>query len=398
MFKNRLAPYILASVLIHIGLLFGMHNFLSLPDTQLEPPVLIPVEMVVLRKQLPNPALKITASEPIATKKQDSIVQSQLAVHTDGDQGSADIADPIPAEGNYQFSVNLEINDPIRTMRMASVRLKPAGQLEFVLSQTPLLHLFPADEQIYEEPPGPKKGAGEPRFTAATMPTPFVPPRTPKGDVVASEPVNMVIQTISPHLSAVEPSLMAGSTPSGMSISADFVEAKAAESPHHSPKGDEVTSEPVILSVQMTSPHLAVVEPSLPAGSTLSGMSTSADLVEAKVTVSPHFSQVSHEVVTALMNTQTGDHSIVELRPLPKQVESEPRLLASTLQINSHPKGAQVYVDGMLSGDTPLDLELTLGKHEVRLALPDYYDWKAQVDLTETNRSIPLSLRLLPVD
>ncbi len=73
-------------------------------------------------------------------------------------------------------------------------------------------------------------------------------------------------------------------------------------------------------------------------------------------------------------------------------------MLASTLQINSHPKGAQVYVDGMLSGDTPLDLELTLGKHEVRLALPDYYDWKAQVDLTETNRSIPLSLRLLPVD
>jgi hypothetical protein len=72
--------------------------------------------------------------------------------------------------------------------------------------------------------------------------------------------------------------------------------------------------------------------------------------------------------------------------------------MASTLQINSHPKGAQVYVDGMWSGETPLDMQLTLGKHEVRLSLPDHYDLEAQVELTETNQSIPIYFPLLPVE
>jgi hypothetical protein len=52
----------------------------------------------------------------------------------------------------------------------------------------------------------------------------------------------------------------------------------------------------------------------------------------------------------------------------------------------------------MLSGETPLDMELTLGKHEVRLALPDHYDLEAQVELTETNQSIPIYFPLLPVE
>ena len=454
MLKNRLAPYILVSVLIHAGLLFGMHSFLSLPDTQLEPPVLIPVEMLVIRKQPPDPAVRITASEPMVTKKQDSIAWSQLEVDMDADQDSDDIADPIPAEGNYQSSVNLETKGPTRVIRMVSERPKPAGQLEVALSQTLPLHLFPADEQIYEVLPRPKKGDSVPRFTAGTMPTPLVPHTTPKGDEIASEPVNLAIQKTSLHLSAVEPSSPAWSTPSDMSVSSDLVEAKAAVSPHYSQKEKEVASEPVDLAIQKTSLHLSAVEPSSPAWSTPSDMSVSADLVEAKaavnphysqkgkevasqpvdlaiqktplhlgavepsspagsspldsstsadlaeanVTASPHFFQVSHKAVTSLVDTQTVDDFVAELPPLPEQVEGEPRLMASTLQINGHPNGAQVYVDGMLSGDTPLDMELTLGKHEVRVALPDHYDWKAQIELRETNRSIPISFRLLPVD
>ncbi len=78
MLKNRLTPYILVSVLIHTGFLLGMHSFLKLPDAESEPPVLIPVEVVVLREQPPDPALRITASEPMATKKQDSIARSQF--------------------------------------------------------------------------------------------------------------------------------------------------------------------------------------------------------------------------------------------------------------------------------------------------------------------------------
>jgi len=72
--------------------------------------------------------------------------------------------------------------------------------------------------------------------------------------------------------------------------------------------------------------------------------------------------------------------------------------MVSTLQLGSDPNGAQVYVDGLLSGKTPLDMELPVGKHEVRLALPEYYDWKAQIELTEKNKALPIFFRLLPVE
>jgi hypothetical protein len=219
-----------------------------------------------------------------------------------------------------------------------------------------------------------------------------------KGKEVASEPMILAIQMTSPHLFAVDPSPPAGSSPLDISTSADLVEAKAAASPHFSQKGKEVASEPVDLAIQMTSLHLSAVEPSSAAGLTPLDISTSADLVEANAAVSPHFSQASQKAVTSLVDTQTGDDFVSELRPLPKEVKSEPRLMASTLQINSHPNGAQVYVDGMLSGETPLDMELTLGKHEVWLALPEHYDWKAQIEITESNQAIPIYFRLLPVD
>ena len=55
-------------------------------------------------------------------------------------------------------------------------------------------------------------------------------------------------------------------------------------------------------------------------------------------------------------------------------------------------------MDGMLSGVTPLDMKLPVGKHEVRLALPKYYDWQAQIELTEKNQVQPIFFRLLPVE
>ncbi len=128
MIKSRLAPYILVSVLIHTGILLGIHSFLRLPDAELEPPVLIPVEMVVLREQPPDPALRITASEPMATKKPDAMARSQLAAGMDAIRGSDDIADPVPAQGHYQPSVNLETNDPLAVVQMASERPTPVGQ------------------------------------------------------------------------------------------------------------------------------------------------------------------------------------------------------------------------------------------------------------------------------
>jgi serine/threonine protein kinase len=65
------------------------------------------------------------------------------------------------------------------------------------------------------------------------------------------------------------------------------------------------------------------------------------------------------------------------------------------LNIESFPVGAQVFIDNMFKGKTPLKIGLPMGKHEVRLTMPDYHDWEAQVELKEEGET-PLSVRLSP--
>jgi len=66
------------------------------------------------------------------------------------------------------------------------------------------------------------------------------------------------------------------------------------------------------------------------------------------------------------------------------------------LKVDSNPLGAQVFVDGGFRGPTPLQLELSQGKHEVRLTLPDYLDWEAQVEINEGET--PLVVKLRPME
>ncbi len=65
------------------------------------------------------------------------------------------------------------------------------------------------------------------------------------------------------------------------------------------------------------------------------------------------------------------------------------------LNIESFPVGARVFIDNMFKGKTPLKIGLPMGKHEVRLTMPDYHDWEAQVELKEEGET-PLSVRLSP--
>ena len=90
------------------------------------------------------------------------------------------------------------------------------------------------------------------------------------------------------------------------------------------------------------------------------------------------------------------------LRPKPgsqktieKQVKTAPAKSAS-LKVDSIPNGAQVFVDGNFKGQTPTRLDLPVGKHEVRLTLPDYHDWEAQVQLNEEGET-PLFIRLIQI-
>jgi serine/threonine protein kinase len=79
--------------------------------------------------------------------------------------------------------------------------------------------------------------------------------------------------------------------------------------------------------------------------------------------------------------------------PAPTQ---EP-LEMTSLSVESDPVGAQIFVDGTLMGKTPMLLEVPLGKREVRLSLPDYYEWEAQLQLDEKSE-VPLFVRLGPSD
>ncbi|UCH23920.1 MAG: serine/threonine protein kinase, partial [Deltaproteobacteria bacterium] len=51
--------------------------------------------------------------------------------------------------------------------------------------------------------------------------------------------------------------------------------------------------------------------------------------------------------------------------------------LQALLEVDSKPSGAQVYIDDALEGETPLQFDLTVGKHEIRLLLQDHHDWEA---------------------
>jgi serine/threonine protein kinase len=70
-----------------------------------------------------------------------------------------------------------------------------------------------------------------------------------------------------------------------------------------------------------------------------------------------------------------------------------PALNRGILKVDSHPLGAQVFVDGGFRGPAPLQLELSQGKHEVRITLPNYLDWEAQVDIKEGETPLVVTLR-----
>jgi serine/threonine-protein kinase len=66
------------------------------------------------------------------------------------------------------------------------------------------------------------------------------------------------------------------------------------------------------------------------------------------------------------------------------------------LMVTSSPSKAQVYLDDSFKGKTPINLELPFGKYEVRVNLPDYYEWEAQLQINTPGKT-PLYVRLIPI-
>ncbi|GAB4229404.1 MAG: hypothetical protein OHK0028_03520 [Deltaproteobacteria bacterium] len=82
--------------------------------------------------------------------------------------------------------------------------------------------------------------------------------------------------------------------------------------------------------------------------------------------------------------------------PSPVPAASPVQPAVSSLRMSTTPAGARVFLDGAPKGDTPLRIEATPGKHEVRVALSGYEEWEAQVELAQ-GAEVPLDVELVRI-
>lgn len=77
--------------------------------------------------------------------------------------------------------------------------------------------------------------------------------------------------------------------------------------------------------------------------------------------------------------------------------DGRPEAASSLLDVASTPSGAQVFVDSSFKGITPLNIPLRPGTYEIRLNLPGYYEWEAQLQVGE-DQPPPLDVRLVSIN
>jgi hypothetical protein len=63
------------------------------------------------------------------------------------------------------------------------------------------------------------------------------------------------------------------------------------------------------------------------------------------------------------------------------------------LQITSNPNDAQVQIDGVAAGKTPLNVTVAPGKHVVSISKAGYSDWSKNLDLSTGKVIIEAVLR-----
>ena len=108
---------------------------------------------------------------------------------------------------------------------------------------------------------------------------------------------------------------------------------------------------------------------------------------------------------------QKSDVKKVETLPPDVPTQNRPKLTAplspptapiplpkfAFLKVRSTPKGAHVYINGILKGATPLNLKLSMGQYQVRLSHPGYRDSESKVKI-EKMTDYPLTEKLKPLE
>lgn len=85
------------------------------------------------------------------------------------------------------------------------------------------------------------------------------------------------------------------------------------------------------------------------------------------------------ELLRELLEHQAREGVQSALRQITSGLDREGKLIA--VPVRSRPEGAEVTIGGIYYGKTPLDLDLSLGVHEIELKLPGYAPWRHRVKI-----------------
>jgi hypothetical protein len=70
--------------------------------------------------------------------------------------------------------------------------------------------------------------------------------------------------------------------------------------------------------------------------------------------------------------------------------------IKTSLRIDSTPDGAQVQIDGLAAGSTPLNVTVKAGKHEVSIKKAGYSDWSKNLEVSGGTAHVEAVLGVLP--
>jgi len=70
--------------------------------------------------------------------------------------------------------------------------------------------------------------------------------------------------------------------------------------------------------------------------------------------------------------------------------------IKTSLRIDSTPDGAQVQIDGVAAGNTPLNVTVMAGKHEISIKKAGYSDWNKNLDVSGSTAHVEAVLEVPP--
>ncbi len=98
--------------------------------------------------------------------------------------------------------------------------------------------------------------------------------------------------------------------------------------------------------------------------------------------------------IPIVVSSSPAEEEVAVLPPQKKETKPDIQQKMATLKMNSTPSGASLYIDGSYQGLTPIEVDITAKKHEVKLELQGHLDWQAQLNLSKGG-NVPLSIPLL---